>query len=314
MTSDNLWYTTPVENRTVSTSKGVVEYADIGDGPAILYFHGTGAGNDAALLMERTLLDEGFRLIIPNRPGYNGTPLSCGRTAADCADLAAELLDQLEINRVAVIGTSGGGLGSCSFAARHPARAACLVLQCALTHPFESARWMPPHLRKYFVLFRYPRLFLPILRIGFRREMRKLERNPQSQLDYFCRDRPELRDDTATRSLLQFLVAMELRCAHRPQGIENDWANDVGEPWLVPGSVACPTLILHDQVDPLVTTDHVDWGLKCIPHAIHCNLDACGHLLWTGRDAMKMRSVRGDFLRRYSSASDRTGGWTPAVN
>jgi len=139
------WSTGEISLKQVETSRGLLEYADVGQGLPILYFHGTGAGNDAAIIMERSLLDDGFRLIVPNRPGYYGTPLSCGRSPSDCADLAAELLDQLDIERVVAIGTSGGGLSAPSFAARHPTKTVALVLQCALSHRFASSRWMPPH-------------------------------------------------------------------------------------------------------------------------------------------------------------------------
>ena len=107
---NKFWSTGEISLKQVETSRGLLEYADVGQGLPILYFHGTGAGNDAAIIIERSLLDDGFRLIVPNRPGYCGTPLSCGRSPSDCADLAAELLDQLDIERVVVIGTSGGGL------------------------------------------------------------------------------------------------------------------------------------------------------------------------------------------------------------
>src|SRR5260370_6297925 len=107
---NEFWWTETIENRQVTTSKGIVEYSDVGQGISILYFHGTGAGNDAAVMMERWLLEDGFRLIVPNRPGYYGTPLCSGPSPGECADLAAELLDQLKIDRVAVVGTSGGRL------------------------------------------------------------------------------------------------------------------------------------------------------------------------------------------------------------
>src|SRR5688572_12975879 len=114
------------ESRTcvVQTTKGPVEVLESGHGRPILYFHGTGAGSDIVPAMEHPLVEAGFRLIVPNRPGYYGTPLSCGRTAGDCADRAAELLDRLGVGRAAVIGTSGGGPGATAFAARHPARTA----------------------------------------------------------------------------------------------------------------------------------------------------------------------------------------------
>jgi hypothetical protein len=101
----DFWFTGEVEQRRVQTSKGSVEYADVGHGIPTLYFHGN-AGNDA-VMVEKSLVDDGFRLIVPNRPGYCGTPLTCGRSPNDCADLAAELLNQLRVERVDVIGTSG---------------------------------------------------------------------------------------------------------------------------------------------------------------------------------------------------------------
>ena len=296
-----------VRSRIVQTSKGPVDVVESGDGWPILYFHGTGAGNEIVPTWEHALINEGFRLIVPNRPGYYGTPLSCGRTPDDCADVAAELLDRFGIDRVAVIGLSGGGLAASSFAARHPARTASLVLQCALCHPFTSPRWMPGHLRWLYPLFRYHRAFLPVLRFGFRRDMRKLRRNPERILSGLSGKRyPEIRDHPAARALVPLLSEGVLRCAWQPAGIENDWANDVGELWLKPNSVRCPTLILHDRADPLIPFHHVEWALHCIPHAEHCDLHAGGHLLCVGKDGGRMREQRAAFLRRHFDSAEET--------
>ncbi len=296
---ENSWFAGAIHNQQMETSKGLVEFADVGRGPAILYFHGTGAGNDAAVIMERLLLEDGFRLIVPNRPGYFGTSLACGRSPNDCADLAAELLEQLNIERAVVIGTSGGGLPACSFAAQHPGRATALILQCALCHPFTSSRWMPRQLRWLYPLFRYHRLCLPILRIGFRWEMHKLRRDPNGVVSYMSGERQaELYDDEATNALVPLLVESELRCARLPAGIENDWANAVDEDWLRPDSVRCPTLILHDRADPLVPFAHVEWAMNCIRDAEFCDLHAGGHLIWVGKHGSKMRDVRAAFIRR----------------
>ena len=163
---DDFWFTGEIEQRQVQTSKGPVEYADVGQGIPVLYFHGNGVGNDAAVMLEKSLVDDGFRLIVPNRPGYYGTPLQCGRSHDDCADLAAELLDQLGVERVVVIGTSGGGPPASRFAARHPQRTIALVLQCALSHPFDSGRWMPGGHGLLLPVFRHLWIFLPLLRFG----------------------------------------------------------------------------------------------------------------------------------------------------
>ena len=76
---NEFWSTAEINYQRMETSKGPVEYADIGQGPPILYFHGTGAGIDAAVIVERSLLVDGFWLIVPSRPGYSRTPISCPR-------------------------------------------------------------------------------------------------------------------------------------------------------------------------------------------------------------------------------------------
>ena len=65
---------------------------------------------------------DGFQLIVPHRPGYYGTPLGDRVTTADCAEMAARFSIILVIERVAVIGTSGGGPPVLAFAVRYPER------------------------------------------------------------------------------------------------------------------------------------------------------------------------------------------------
>ncbi|MDA1016102.1 MAG: hypothetical protein O3A00_16805 [Planctomycetota bacterium] len=77
---------------TLQTDCGLVEYTESGSGEVILYFHGTGLTGDTMMSFELPLVESGFRLIIPNRPGYGSTPLSEHRSATDCADVAAALL------------------------------------------------------------------------------------------------------------------------------------------------------------------------------------------------------------------------------
>ena len=87
--------TNGVANRQGQIDIGCTES---GAGDPILYFHGTGLDGGSMLAFEIPLVESGFRLIIPNRPGYGNTPLSSGRSMSDCADLAASLLDALGIS------------------------------------------------------------------------------------------------------------------------------------------------------------------------------------------------------------------------
>jgi pimeloyl-ACP methyl ester carboxylesterase len=62
--------------KVVETDCGPVEYSEAGAGDPILYFHGTGVTGDVMVSVEASLVEEGFRVIAPNRPGYGKTPLS----------------------------------------------------------------------------------------------------------------------------------------------------------------------------------------------------------------------------------------------
>ena len=77
--------------------------------------------------MGRFLVDAGFGVIAPSRPGYLGTRLD-GREAIDRqADLHAALLDALGAERVGVLAWSGGGPSGYRLAVRHPGRVAGLA-------------------------------------------------------------------------------------------------------------------------------------------------------------------------------------------
>jgi len=95
--------------RLVETAKGPVELTEASDGEPVLYFHGTGITGEVMVPVESPLLDDGFRLIVPNRPGYGKTPLAPHESAQACGDLMAALLDELKIERCTVMGSSGGG-------------------------------------------------------------------------------------------------------------------------------------------------------------------------------------------------------------
>ena len=81
--------------KVVETCCGPVEYSEDGTGDPVLYFHGTGVTGEVMLCVESPLIDAGFRMIVPNRPGYGRTPLSSHRSAVDCASVAAALLNSV---------------------------------------------------------------------------------------------------------------------------------------------------------------------------------------------------------------------------
>jgi pimeloyl-ACP methyl ester carboxylesterase len=291
------------ETRRVTTTAGDVEFLDVGEGLPTLYFHGTGAGADVVPPLEKPLLEDGCRLIIPNRPGYWGTPLDECRSAADCADLMATLLHQLNVQRVVVIGTSGGGPAAAAFAARHPARTAGLVMQCAQAHAWDRPQWLPDRQRWLYRLLRYRRL-RPTFNAAHRLVGRLSPASVGPVLRFYSGSRyAGLRDDEAVNRMMKQLVTSSTGCARRPAGIDNDLEVLFDPASTVPTqSIECPTLIIHDRADPVVPFYHAQWTRQAVPQARISDLILGGHLIWFGRDVAAMHTER---MRFVSSLFDQ---------
>jgi 2-hydroxy-6-oxonona-2,4-dienedioate hydrolase len=90
--------------------------------------HGTGGGFDQGLLFAGKLRDLGFQIIAPSRFGYLRSTFPDDASPSHQADVLAELLDHLSIDRIPVAGGSAGALTAAEFALRHPDRCSHLVL------------------------------------------------------------------------------------------------------------------------------------------------------------------------------------------
>jgi len=82
----------------------------------------------------------GVRFLLADRPGYGGSTRLPGRGIAQHADDLAELLDAQGLDRVPLMGTSGGGPHVLAMAARHPKRisAATVVVGASPLVPKEA--------------------------------------------------------------------------------------------------------------------------------------------------------------------------------
>jgi 2-hydroxy-6-oxonona-2,4-dienedioate hydrolase len=88
---------------------GDLEGGPEGGPPPVLLVHGAGGGFDMGELMAQVLLGEDDRWIAPSRFGYLGSGVPEGAGPALQAHAFAWLLDELEIDRVAVVALSAGG-------------------------------------------------------------------------------------------------------------------------------------------------------------------------------------------------------------
>jgi pimeloyl-ACP methyl ester carboxylesterase len=100
------------------------------DGPPLIHWHGLGTRtglhvNEVAPILAARY---GLRVIAPDAPGFGGSDPSPQLSPSSLADLVAELLDVLELDRAAYCGWSWGATIGCQFGARHPHRLTALVL------------------------------------------------------------------------------------------------------------------------------------------------------------------------------------------
>ena len=121
----------PLEHREI-IADGMRYHLDlVGSGPPLLLLHGF-TGSTASWEPVRAALADRHATIAIDLPGHGRTdaPGDVERYRLDrFADDLAEILDQLGITRVAVLGYSLGGRAALRFALRHPSRVAALVLE-----------------------------------------------------------------------------------------------------------------------------------------------------------------------------------------
>ncbi len=118
--------------RTAITSKGPIEYRLEGAGPTVVVLNGGHCSRDTRLSHEKLAL-HGYSVLTPSRPGYDSTPSSIGRTAQEAADALAELITELQMPIVDVIGISAAGPTGLAFAQQHPEKLRKLILESAVT-------------------------------------------------------------------------------------------------------------------------------------------------------------------------------------
>lgn len=103
---------------------GFAQYGDP-SAPPVLYFHGYPSSRLEAGIVPLP----GIRVIAPDRPGYGLSDPQRGRALLDWPRDVAAMLDALHINRVPVIGMSGGApfAAACAYAIPDRLTAAALV-------------------------------------------------------------------------------------------------------------------------------------------------------------------------------------------
>jgi pimeloyl-ACP methyl ester carboxylesterase len=213
----------------------------------------------------------GFKTLVPSRPGYGKTPIEAGRTTADFADAMADFVRHHHAAKVIVVGISAGGPTALQFAQRYPELTDALILQSsighngwpgakirlgariAFNHVVEKYVWSM--MRLGFALFPIATLKMMLASLSVK--------EPEEALKTIRADKRE--------GMIEVL-----KQSRSGRGFLNDLSYDVGSV----ERISAPTLIIHSTYDASVDASHPNYLLQCIPNSTLCMSEAESHMFW----------------------------------
>ncbi len=252
-----------------------------GESTVVLCHAAPGAGNfdpDPAAT-ER----HGVRLVGVDRPGYGGSePIPSGAWASvsSAADDVAQVVEGLELGRVAVAGWSAGGRVALALAARRP-DLVDRVAVIATPAPNEHVPWIPPQLLAGLEALRG----LPPDEVHAALEEQLAGMVPgdpaapealgqlgATDADEAALARPGARDRLSSMLAEAF--------AQGAAGMAADIAGYCLAPWgFEPDQVTARTLLVYGAADPLAGPPHGAWYQQHLPDARLETAAGAGHLL-----------------------------------
>ncbi|MGE2720672.1 alpha/beta fold hydrolase [Mycolicibacterium celeriflavum] len=129
--TDTAAFIARVENdlRETPTASGVLRYYDVGDGPVLLFLHGSGPGVTGWRNFRGVLptFARHFRCVILEFPGFGVSDDFGGHPMITAQGAVVPFLDALGIDRVDIVGNSMGGGVGITFAINNPDRIRRLV-------------------------------------------------------------------------------------------------------------------------------------------------------------------------------------------
>jgi 2-hydroxy-6-oxonona-2,4-dienedioate hydrolase len=262
-------------SRTINTAYGPLEYADVGSGYPVLVVHGAGGGYDQGILLSQIFFGDDsdqFRVIAPSRFGFLNTPLPDGADGprpsfAAQADALAELLDDLNIEKVAVIGFSAGGPSSIEFALRHPDKTSQLILVSAVVHEEPPMQFVDEVVHNG--LFKSDFAFWIMGKYCQPQLLSFLGVTAQVQEKLTSEEKSWVSDT--------FIPSLNPISPRQP-GMLNDRINFVSIDYPVE-HIGVQTLVVYAKDDTLVNLSHSTYAVENIPDAEYVEYDSGGHIL-----------------------------------
>jgi 2-hydroxy-6-oxonona-2,4-dienedioate hydrolase len=257
------------KSNVISSPYGNIEYLEGGPGPDVLVIHGSGGGFDQGELLAKAALSNTFHWVAPSRFGYLRSTFHPSATFDEQARAYAYLLDQLHIDRVAVVALSHGGPSALLFAVLYPERVSSLTLisagiaSTASADQVEANRKGDSLMQIYQSNFRYW-----ALTHAFNKQFLSIMGADNTVIAALSAEQRTLVDE-----IVDGMNPVEPRAA----GTAFD--NKAKMPNERIAAIKAPVLIIHAKDDTLQLFHQAEFAASTIPGARLVSFDRGGHLL-----------------------------------
>jgi pimeloyl-ACP methyl ester carboxylesterase len=276
-----------LEFASVRTRAGMLSTLHAGTGDPVIALHGLG-GTKISFLPTVAALADQFRVISVDLPGFGDSdkPVGAAYDARYFARAVVALLDELELERVHLVGNSMGGRVALEVGLLYPERVRRIVLLSS------SLAWRRE--RPWATVLRLVRPELGLLQVAPRGVVEGIVRRliPGAESGWAAAGVDEfLRAYLTPRGRAAFYAAARHIYLEEPEGENGFW------PRL--STLQAPALFVwgrHDRLVPVAFAPHVT---DALPHSEHIELD-CGHVPQLERPRETHAA-----MRRFLSAGDR---------
>ena len=250
-------------SRAIITHLGWIEYTLKGDsGPILLYIHGSPGGYDQTIDP-----GENYRVLTPSRPGYLGTQIFAGRSPEEQAECFKALIDALHIDKVFIMGVSGGGPSSMHFAARYPQNTSGLILFEAVSHSQDFREEDEELINSWDM-----DLFIQLSFISYDKEKLATRMLPNKN------NRSRLLSNKKNIDKLKKIIWSIWPISLRREGVLNDYEQfkALNIPY---ENISVPTLIIHGDEDKNVDIEHAEYAKEKIEGSILYTVSEGDHMM-----------------------------------
>jgi pimeloyl-ACP methyl ester carboxylesterase len=267
--------------KTLELSDGRrIGYGEYGrhDGTPVLYFHGSpGCRINATLTLAHQLANRAggpkVRLITLERPGYGlSDPVEHYSLQAWTRDVN-ELVDELHLERFAIVGISGGGPFALAVAHGIPERVTKVAIQCGMG-PLEVSsvvEALSPAMKQ-----------IVFASIHATQQVEAFIQNLGQNVESFVRMQlAELTDvdkQVISEDLVDVTIESLKESTKNPSGYVNDF-KILARPWGVPlHEIRVPVQLWYSDADRSVPFVHGEYLASAIPGAVLKRLNGYTHL------------------------------------